>query len=95
MAVFVFHSRMSQNRDLASPNDRELNLMPKAPIESFWDALWLELWLFLCVMVECRRIVRDLASPNDRELNMMPKAPIERASGTPCGSRYGCFCVSL
>ena len=50
-------SDMSQNRDLESPNDRELKLMPKAPIESFWDALWLELWLFLCFMVECRRIV--------------------------------------
>ena len=39
---------MSQNRDLASPNDRELNFMPKAPIESFWDALWLGIQPFLC-----------------------------------------------
>jgi len=38
-------------------NERELNLMPKPPIESFWDALWLGIKPVLCFIVECRRIV--------------------------------------
>ena len=50
-SVFVCHYRMSQNRDLASPNDRELNLLSNGGVESFWGALGLELWLFLYFMV--------------------------------------------
>ena len=33
-AAFVL-GRMSQNRDLTSPSDRELNLLSKVPMESF------------------------------------------------------------
>ena len=29
-------------------NEVQRNLLPNEPIESFWDALWLELWPFLC-----------------------------------------------
>ena len=38
------------------PNDREFNLLSNGAIESFWDALWLELWQCLCSIVESRRI---------------------------------------
>ena len=37
-------------------NDREFNLLSNGAIESFWDALWLELWPLLCSIVESRRI---------------------------------------
>ena len=50
--------------------------MPKAPIDSFWDALWLGIQPCLSFIVESRRMV-NLESPNDRGLNLMPKAPIE------------------
>ena len=30
-----------------SKNDSPRNLLPNRAIESFWDALWLELWPFL------------------------------------------------
>ena len=72
-AVFVLHGKNSQNRDLASTNDRELHLIPKVPIESFWDGVWLGIQPVLCCIVEFRRIV----STNVREFNLMPKAPIE------------------
>ena len=39
-----------------SPNDREFDLLPNCAVESFWDALWLELWPFLCSMEEPRRM---------------------------------------
>ena len=41
----------TQNRYLASPNDRELNLLSNGGVESFWGALGLELWLFLYFLV--------------------------------------------
>ena len=37
-------------------NDRKFNLLSNGSIESFWDTLWLELWPFLCSIVESRRI---------------------------------------
>ena len=33
---------------MTSPNDRESNFLPNHAVESFWDALSLELWPFLC-----------------------------------------------
>ena len=47
MAVFVLLWKILGGLDLASPNDRELNLLSNGAVESFWDALWLELWPFL------------------------------------------------
>ena len=44
------------------PNDREFNLLSNRAIESFWDALWLELWPFLCSIVEPRRIRAPMPS---------------------------------
>ena len=47
----------TQNPYLASPNDRELNLLSNGPIESFWGAMWLGIQPFLCFTAESRRIV--------------------------------------
>ena len=44
-----FDGRMSENRVGAPNGGRELNLLPKALIESFWDALWLGIQSFLCL----------------------------------------------
>ena len=54
MAVFVIYGSVAYNRYLTSPNDRELNLLPIRAVESFCDALWLELWPFLCFMGKSR-----------------------------------------
>ena len=35
----------------------KLNLLPKEPIESFWDALWLGIRPLLCFTIESRRVV--------------------------------------
>ena len=44
-------------RYLAGPNDREVDLLCIGTVDKFWDALWLELWPFLCFTNESRRIV--------------------------------------
>ena len=36
---------------MARRNSAKLNLLPKEPIESFWDALWLGIRPFLCLDV--------------------------------------------
>ena len=43
-----FDGRMSWNRVGTPTGGRELNLLPKELIESFWDALWLGIQPFLC-----------------------------------------------
>ena len=45
--VFVFYCTQNVKIDLL-----KFNLLPNEPIESFWDALWLELWTLLCSIVE-------------------------------------------
>ena len=47
LAVFA-----SLNRNLAHANDRELNLLSNGAVESFWDALWLELWMLFVFQVK-------------------------------------------
>ena len=37
-------------------------------LDSFWDALWLELWPFLCFMLESRRIVPWRAQAIEEEI---------------------------
>ena len=59
-AVFVFYG--------AEVNSVKINLLPKAPTESFWDALWLGIQPFLCFYG---------AKLNSVKLNLLPKAPIE------------------
>ena len=34
---------------MAHRNSAKLDLLPKEPIESFWDVLWLGIQLFLCL----------------------------------------------
>ena len=40
------------------PDDRKFNLLPKHPIESFRDALWLGIQPFLCFTIESRKVVK-------------------------------------
>ena len=44
----------AQNGMPATQNYSKLNLLPNERLESFWDALWLELWPFLCFILESR-----------------------------------------
>ena len=55
--VCVFYNRESWNRVGVPTGGRESNLLPKEPIESFWDALWLGIRSFLCSIIESRRVV--------------------------------------
>ena len=43
LSIFAYVRAYSQ----LSKNDSPRNLLPNRAIESFWDALWLELWPFL------------------------------------------------
>ena len=57
-------------------NFLKLNLLPNEPIESFWDALWLGIRLFLCS--DGRMAKNSVATPTgDREFNLIQKEPIE------------------
>ena len=42
-------SKISSDRMPIPSNEARRNLLPNEPIESFWDALWLELWPFLVI----------------------------------------------
>ena len=74
-------------------NDAQRNLLPNRAIESFWESMWLGIQPFLCFIVKSRRIAR-------RCLQTMRSAICcrmnrSRASGTPCGSVFRRFCVSI
>ena len=77
-----------------SKNDSPRNLLPNRAIESFWDALWLELWPFLCFTVESRRIAcRCLQTKRGAICYRMN---VLSASGTALrGSSYGRYCILL
>ena len=50
LCIIVYFLRMSvyvRAYPQLSKNDSPRNLLPNRAIESFWDALWLELWPFL------------------------------------------------
>ena len=44
LSIFAYVRAYSQ----WSKNDSPCNLLPNRVIESFWDALWLDIWPFLC-----------------------------------------------
>ena len=46
-AGFVFHARGNK----VKIDFLKLNLLPETPIESFWDALWLGIRPFLCIIL--------------------------------------------
>ena len=72
-------------------NEVRRNLLPNEPIESFWDAMWLGIQPFLCFTVESRRIAcRCLQT---KRVTICCRMNRSRASGTPCGSVFGHFCV--
>ena len=62
-------------------------------LESFWDALWLELWPFLYFIVESRRTAcRCLQTKRGAICYRMS---VSTPSGTPCGSSYGRFSIFI
>ena len=54
----MFYTRKSYSRIGAPPGGRELNLLPKEPIESFSDVLLLGVQPFLCFAIESRIVVQ-------------------------------------
>ena len=72
-------------------NEARHNLLSNERLDTFWDALWLELWPFLYFIVESRRIAcRCLQTKRGAICYRMS---VSKASGTPCGSSYGRFCL--
>ena len=70
-------------------NEARHNLLSNERLDTFWDALWLELLLFLCFIVESSRIAcRCLQTKRGAICYRMNRS---RASGRPCGSSYGRF----
>ena len=57
--------------------------------DCFWDTLWQELWPFLRLMAESRRIVIGQALRIEKAVcyRLVPLT----TSGTPCGKSYGLF----
>ena len=52
-----------------------MNLLPKEPIESFWDAMWLGIQLFLCLISEkSTSKIKFATERTDRELLGRPVA---------------------
>ena len=52
--VFVSDSNVSYGRrdENRKSETTKLNLLPNERLESFWDALWLAIRTFLCLIVE-------------------------------------------
>ena len=72
-------------------NEARRNLLSNERLESFWDALWLELGPFLYFIVESRRIAcRCLQTKRGAICYRMS---VSTPSGTACGSSYGRFCI--
>ena len=72
-------------------NEARHNLLSNERLDSFWDALGLELWPFLYLTVESRRIAcRCLQTKRGAICYRMS---VSTPSGTACGSSYGRFCI--
>ena len=72
-------------------NEAGHNLLSNERLDTFWDALWLELWPFLYFIVESHRIAcRWLQTKRGAICYRMSVSP---PSGTACGSSYGRFCI--
>ena len=73
-------------------NDTRCKLLPTRAIESFWHTMWLGIQPFFCFIVKSRRIAcRCLHTMHGA---ICCRIVPSRASGTPCGSAFGRFCVS-
>ena len=64
-------------------NEARRNLLSNERLDTFWDALWLELWPFLYFTVEFRRIAcRCLQTKRGAICYRMS---VSTPFGTPCG----------
>ena len=87
--------------DIAHRKAEKLDLPPNRAAESFWDAMWLGIRPFFCfchVTYKLKQHVILIGSRHCRRFQIVensitfPTNP-SRASGTPCGSVLGRFCV--
>ena len=80
------------------PNESLRNLLQNERLESFWDALWLELWPFLSFYVVFNIFVSFQGGFRPWDPSQTNPCAIchnynqSALSGTPCGSSYGHFC---
>ena len=102
MLIFVDKlKRNCQKGPKPCSNDARRNLLSNDVDESFWDALWLELWPFevlTCVLLHfsffqvgfrhchhAQSMRRAICYHNNKSA----------ASETPCGLSYGLFCIFM
>ena len=56
----------------------KLDLLPNERLESFWDALWVGIRMFLCLTVECLHCRSDGDSESDiTKLDLLPNERLE------------------
>ena len=74
-------------------NEARRNLLSNERLDTFWDALWLELWPFLYLTAESRRIAcRCLQTKRGA---ICSRISVSTPSGTPRGSSYGRFFILI
>ena len=83
--------RIKQNRPWMPADSWKFDLLSNHAVESFWDALWLGIRPLLCFNREYRRSAH--ACPQIHGNSTCYRSMPSRASGTPCGSVFGHFCV--
>ena len=71
-------------------NEALRNLLSNDRLDTFWDALWLELWPSMCFIVESRRIGHRRCHKKRGTISYRTRS--WRGSGMACGSSYGLFC---
>ena len=82
-------------------NDARRNLLSNEPVESFWGALWLELWPFeVLTIVFLHFSSFQVGYRHCDQVKTIPCAICHNnnksaCSETPCGSSYGDFCVFM
>ena len=91
MRLGIWQCRISQNHTWMPPDSWKLDLLSNDIVESFWGALWPGIQALLCFSMETRRIVHGC--PQIHGNSICYRTMLSRASGMPCGSVFGRFCV--
>ena len=93
--VFGFDSRVSYHRNGVDSKSEitKLSLVTNERLESFWDALWLGIRTFLCMIVQCLIVEITMIYKVKSQNEVRYRMNVSRASGTPCVSVFGRFRV--